>query len=286
LHNILNSKDTSNFLLNNQGYSCDFAEQVKNNNLVLPGYTIFNTDNFLNAYNKLAREGNNKIRVKRPNESDMQGQETLENLEEAKLYLTNKTNIKNIQQEGIVLEIEVEEPSTISIGHINIAGTELITISEQKDTKDLQGNTVFGGGIVHIMHPNSIENFIKKQPKDKKAQYIDAYNKAHRMYQLLGNLSAVCSKFSLDILQGKDSRGNNVSGIIDISSRVSGTTPAEVLALPYLINTENKSVTVDVDLEYNPELIIEKKDNENLPTNNIFVDTPTLLLTAQVVDIK
>jgi len=136
--------------------------------------------------------------------------------------------------EGVVLEQDLHDVVTHSVGQSFIGDHVISYCGEQYLTQDGQGEEVYGGSNLLVV-PGGYDDLLKLElPGDvrqaiEQAQVFDAA--ADEAYP-----GFYASRRNYDIAQGLDSDGQRRSGVLEQSWRMGGASSAEVAALQSFIN--------------------------------------------------
>lgn len=253
-------------------YSSKFAQVVTD--YTLPGYSVFTPEAAIEAYRQFpCRE----TRVKLTNESDGLGQFTVKSEMELTKILKD-LDPKMIKTEGLVLEPNLRDATTISVGYIILGSLPYSFIAHQKNDIAEDGRNRYLGARVLIckggLRGLNLLPSLNSEEREAVAK-ADGFNEAY------GYFNPVASRLSFDCLFGQTENGESLSGITDITARLGGTCPALVLAVNKLkIAPTGSVVLADVNLNYNPDG--PKPSYERKATT--FVEHSTLRLTAKVKD--
>jgi hypothetical protein len=102
------------------GWSAAFAARVRQ--IVLPGYTVFSPRDARVATERMLRHGS--IRVKRPLGASGRGQTLIESTNELEAVM-EKIAAEELVTYGLVLEENLREIRTLSVGYITVDGLEI-----------------------------------------------------------------------------------------------------------------------------------------------------------------
>ena len=255
-------------------YPANFTTRIVEMGLVLPGYTTFDPsfNEAQEIFNRLQQQGFN-VRLKEPDQSDGDGQ--LRVADQSDLAKTiARYHPEYVVCKGIVLEANMEEATTVSVGQTTIAGRDYSHIAFQKDIRD-KGRTMYGGAVMRIFR-KGLDHLAQNHFQE--SHIAIAVQQSYQMYEAYGDLDPKLSRASFDILQGYDARGNFSSGVTDQTFRLGGSSPAEVLAIEYLNTNPNADfIDAEVTLDYDPKLPIEK-------LAEVFLNQPTLRITAKLME--
>lgn len=255
-------------------YSDDFAKSVIG--LVLPGFTGFTKHDISQGYSQFPKD-TGALRLKLPNESDGNGQYVIQNnYHLAELLLSYDERF--IQEHGLVLETNVYEGKTISLGFAIIGGNTFSFVARQKNdiVRETSGerNRYKGAHVVMVKGDLSV---LQQTPlfTTQEQGAIQAARSFYAAYQLFG---PVASRLSFDVLTGYDRRGNRLRGVTDITGRLGGTCPALMVALDkFRINPTLQAVASEVTLNYTPEQTIAEEEGAKL-----YLDHKALRITARI----
>ena len=205
------------------GWSPAFADRVSE--IVLPGYTVFSAGDARTAAKRMLRRGG--IRVKKPLGASGKGQSLVTTLQELDALLETYAS-EEMATYGLVLEENLRQVRTLSVGHIAIDGLTVAYCGVQRITKDNEGRSVYGGSdLVCVRGGWDALDALAVEP-DVRAAVAEAklYDQAMSEYP-----GFMASRRNYDIGQGIDSEGRPRSGVFESSWRIGGASPAELLAL-------------------------------------------------------
>ena len=205
------------------GWSPAFAERVSE--IVLPGYTVFSAGDARTAAKRMLRRGG--IRVKKPLGASGKGQSLVTTLQELDALLETYAS-EEMATYGLVLEENLRQVRTLSVGQIAIDGFTVAYCGVQRITKDNEGRSVYGGSdLVCVRGGWDALDALAVEP-DVRAGVAEAklYDQAMSEYP-----GFMASRRNYDIGQGIDSEGRPRSGVFESSWRIGGASPAELLAL-------------------------------------------------------
>jgi hypothetical protein len=233
-HDFICTKAISHGLLNKNayappGWSTLFSERVRN--VVLDGLSVFSLDDARPAAEHLLYNG--PIRLKPVHACAGRGQEVIESLDQFDAILA-RPDASKLFTEGVVLEQDLGNVITHSVGQSFIGDTVLSYCGEQYLIEDGQGELVYGGSNLLVV-PGYYEDLLKLPLPDdvrlaiQQAQVFD--NAADEAYP-----GFYASRRNYDIAQGLDSNGKQRSGVLEQSWRMGGASSAEVAALQSFVN--------------------------------------------------
>ncbi|MGU9819463.1 DUF3182 family protein [Pseudomonas sp. LF135] len=212
-----------------QGWSSAFAERVRP--VVLDGLSVFALKDALPAATRLLYSG--PIRLKPVHACAGRGQEVIHSLDEFEALLA-RPDMATLFTEGVVLEQDLHEVITHSVGQSFIGEHVISYCGQQYLTEDGQGEAVYGGSDLLVV-PGHYADLLKLDLPDdvreaiEQAQVFDtAADEAYPGFY--------ASRRNYDIAQGLDSDGQRRSGVLEQSWRMGGASSAEVAALQSFIN--------------------------------------------------
>lgn len=256
----------------------------------LPGITGFSKEEILMGYDtgyadaldEALDYGEYGLRMKLPNESDGVGQFTVYSKADVASILEGIDD-RDIREQGLVLEADVRNPETISVGFAKIGQEQLSFIARQKDARvwvDHNGRKVeqnrYGGA--HVVVANGPLQLLLQATEvsshdraavEKALVFQEAYQRTY---------DPLASRLSFDVIFGEGKTGKSLSGISDITGRLGGTCPALMRAAEeFQRDPSVQMVATEVSLNYTPHVHKAEEDDAK-----IYVDHSTLRLTARV----
>lgn len=233
-HDFICTKAISHGLLNRHahappGWAPLFSERVRN--VVLDGLSVFSLDDARPAAEHLLYSG--PIRLKPVHACAGRGQEVIKSLDQFDEILA-RPEAKTLFSEGVVLEQDLDQVVTHSVGQSFIGDKVLSYCGEQYLTKDAQGEEVYGGSNLLVVQGEYQDLLALDLPDDvrlaiEQAQVFDcAADEAYPGFY--------ASRRNYDIAQGKASDGSRRSGVLEQSWRMGGASSAEVAALQSFVN--------------------------------------------------
>jgi len=199
-----------------QRWNNDLAKSIPE--YLLPGYTAFTSNDAYEAGIRLLELGT--IRAKDVFAAGGKGQIVVRNAAELSHAL---------QKFPVVLELNLEEVTTYSIGLLQLDGITVSYWGTQRTTTDNKGETVYGGSDLHLVRGGLEDGTAIALTREAKravraAKAFDAAALAHYP-------EIFASRRNYDVAQGRDSRGSVHCGVIDQSWRIGGNSGVEILAL-------------------------------------------------------
>ncbi|MGE7964357.1 DUF3182 family protein [Pseudomonas sp. NPDC089918] len=233
-HDFICTKAISHGLLNRyafapEGWSSLFSERVRS--VVLDGLSVFSLEDARPAAEHLLYSG--PIRMKPIHACAGRGQEVIKSLDQFDAILA-RPDAKTLFTDGVVLEQDLTEVVTHSVGQSFIGDKVLSYCGDQYLTEDGQGEQVYGGSNLLVVQGYYEDLLALELPDDtrlaiQQAQVFDsAADEAYPGFY--------ASRRNYDIAQGLDCDGKQRSGVLEQSWRLGGASSAEVAALQSFVN--------------------------------------------------
>lgn len=206
------------------GWPLGFAQQT--NDAVLRGYTVFDLDEALQAGNQLLRNG--PLRVKPVRATAGRGQIRITTPKELATTLA-ALNQEEVASWGLVLEEDLIDVSTYSVGQVTLGGITVSYFGTQQLTHDNTGEQVYGGSDLRLVR-GGYEQLLQLQP----AAHIRLAIRQAQTYEQAAFATLpdfIASRRNYDVAQGLDAQGRQRSGVLEQSWRIGGASGAEILAL-------------------------------------------------------
>ena len=230
------------------GWSGTFPERVAKD--VLLGFSAFSCDDARRAGVRLLGVG--PVRLKLASASGGTGQETAATMAELD-QLLNALDPHDIARDGLVLEQDLSDVTTYSVGQVRIEGLCMSYYGTQRLTANNSGDPVYGGSDLVVVK-GGFDALLSRRHAPAIALAIGQamrYDAAVRS-EFPGFFASRCN---YDVVQGTDAAGQRRSGVLEQSWRAGGATPAELPALrafradPALREVRASSVEVYGDCE-------------------------------------
>jgi hypothetical protein len=209
------------------GWNPDFAAQV--GDAVLAGYTVFSHDDARRAGRRLLASG--PVRVKPVRATGGHGQTVARDQAELKRLL-DAIDPNEIVAHGLVLEEDLSEVRTFSVGQVRVADLTASYFGFQRLTRNNRGDEVFGGSDLKVVR-GELDDVPALQPAP---EIHCAVEQARRYDAAVRSCFAgfYASRINYDIALGRDAAGRTRSGVLEQSWRVGGATGPELAALEVL----------------------------------------------------
>ncbi|MFO2464509.1 DUF3182 family protein [Pseudomonas sp. 15FMM2] len=225
-----------------EGWSSEFSEKVRA--VVLDGVSVFAWEDARDAAEQMLYGG--PIRLKPVHACAGRGQEVIRSLDEFDGVLA-RPDAARLFGAGVVLEQDLREVVTHSVGQSFIGGHVLSYCGKQFLTEDGQGETVYGGSELLVVQ-GYYENLLALELPDDvrlaitQAQVFD--NAADEAYP-----GFYASRRNYDIAQGLDNKGHPRSGVLEQSWRIGGASSAEIAALQSFIDSPGQTAVYASSVE-------------------------------------
>ncbi len=254
-------------------YNPNFADKVKD--AVLPGFACFTKDDALKTYQQFGHNGFD-LRLKSPSESDGNGQYRIENIEHIEQLLSNED--ETISKEGIILEANLHQPKTISVGSATFGDQTISFLAHQKnDSPDQFGQSKYlGAKDITVVKGPLPELFNLPDLSGEEHLALKKAAKFDAVYRQI--LNPLASRLSYDVVLGLDNHDKLLAGVTDITGRVGGTCPGLMIACLAMNNDPSiQTVFAEVTLNYDPAISLPEEQNSTL-----YIDHPSLRLSAKI----
>jgi hypothetical protein len=218
-------------------------------------------------------EAGNRVRVKDPKESDGNGQYVIENIGELGAVFGE---IAADTGGEVVLMPNLEEIShRVSVGHINLGRYGVFGYLGNEQSLARGGSEVYGGTEMGLFTAGHTENMrLVEESLDIPHALSELGSKTIEEYE---RIAIRLGRVSVDLVQGVTGSGETVQAAIDITPRVGGVTPAEVLALRDVSRSPDSVCFARSRLLYGPD--------EKPTTGSNFLDSEDLIINAEIVEL-
>lgn len=215
------------------GWNPQFAERVRD--VVLPGVTVFD----LGDARRAAAEGLTRgvLRVKLVEACGGEGQALLRNDQDLKQWLAGLSPA--ICAAGIVLEENLEQAITHSVGQTLVDGLLMTYFGEQFQTRNGRGECVYAGSRLTVVRGDYVDLLARDLAADvrRAVEYARTYDTA----AALSFPGFFASRRNYDVVQGIGADGQQKVGVLEQSWRVGGATGAELAALQAFVEQPTRN---------------------------------------------
>lgn len=239
-HDFICTKAITHGLLNKHavapiGWSPLFAKLARS--VVLDGVSVFSLKDARLAAEHLLYAG--PIRFKPIHACAGRDQRVIRDLAQFD-EIAADPDAQAVFRDGVVLEQNLDEVRTQSVGQSAIHGKSLSYCGVQHLTRDSEGLEVYGGSDLLVVQGGYIE-LLKLELPDEMREAVrlaqvfdDAANQAYPGF--------FASRRNYDIAQGIDTGGQPRGGVLEQSWRMGGASSAELAALQIFVQDPSTSV--------------------------------------------
>lgn len=207
-----------------QGWSAAFGWRVRD--AVLPGFTAFTRDDAHRAGELLLREG--PLRVKSSLGTGGLGQLVVTRSEVLDDAL-EMVDADTLARCGVVLEPNLENVTTYSVGQVRVGDLVASYCGTQQTTASNKGETVYGGSDLAVVRGGFDVLLRLALPPEARLAVTQACTYDAAAMECFAGLFA--SRRNYDVARGDDAGGHPLSGVLEQSWRVGGSSTAELAAL-------------------------------------------------------
>jgi hypothetical protein len=206
------------------GWNPDFSARV--GNAVLGGYTVFHHEDARRAGLRLLANG--PVRLKPVRATGGRGQSVARDPVELQRLL-DTMDAGEVVSHGLVIEEDLSEVRTVSVGQVTVADLTASYFGFQKLTRNNHGKEVFGGSDLSVVL-GALDDLLAL---DLAPEIRNAVEQAMRYDEAVRACFAgfFASRLNYDIVLGRDAAGRSRSGVLEQSWRVGGATGPEIAAL-------------------------------------------------------
>lgn len=206
------------------GWNAELADQLAE--VVLRGFSVFSRADAREAGRRLLASGS--VRLKPARASGGHGQTVARDMADLQRLL-DATDWDEVQAHGLVLEEHLDEPSTMSVGRVQVGELTASYFGLQKLTFNNQGEEVFGGSDLTVAR-GGFEALLPLRPSP---EVLHAIEQARRYDAAVRSCfpGFYASRSNYDVLLGRDADGRRRSAVLEQSWRAGGATGPELAAL-------------------------------------------------------
>jgi hypothetical protein len=217
-----------------RGWSDALALRVKS--LVLDGHSVFSHNDAVRCASARLQRG--PQRLKPASSRGGQGQQVVADTDELAQALTCYEEVD--YHEGLVIEDDLDEVQTHSVGQVLINGVLLSYHGVQQNNRNPRGDLVYGGSDLLVVRGDFDCLLALDLVESVKLAIRQAVQFDRAIHQLLPGFFA--SRRNYDIAQGVDAQGRNCSGVLEQSWRLGGASGAELAALEAFVADPQRHV--------------------------------------------
>jgi hypothetical protein len=210
------------------GWSDRFAAKIVD--VVLPGYSVFTPSDLRTAAAQLLREGS--VRIKSPRDMGGLGQRVVKAMDELEPVIQDMGPGPWLD-DGLVVERNLEEVATISVGVVLLDGIQASYVGRQRLTRDHAGRMVYGG--TDLLCTRGDLEALRHLPLTGDQRLAVEQARCYHDEALACFPGTYTSRANYDVAQGRDASGRWYSGVLEQSWRIGGASAAEVEAVSALL---------------------------------------------------
>jgi len=207
-----------------QGWTDEFARRASD--ALLKGYTVFSVDDALAAAPLLLRDG--PLRLKPVRATAGRGQTVIGTVTDLEAEL-HRMEPDELALWGLVLEENLTEVETYSVGQALVAGITCSYYGVQQLTRDHQGESVYGGSDLVLVR-GGYDELLQLDLEDPLRLAI-TQARTYEQAALDVFPGFLASRRNYDVARGFNAAGQMRSGVLEQSWRIGGASSAELLAL-------------------------------------------------------
>ena len=228
------------------GWSNSFAAKIVD--VVLPGYSVFTPSDLRTAAAQLLHEGS--VRIKSPLDMGGVGQRVAKTVEELEPIIA-KMGPGPWLEDGLVVERNLEEVATISVGQVQLDGIQASYVGRQRLTRNHNGEMVYGG--TDLLCTRGDFDALRELPLTGDQRLAVEQARCYHDEAIRSFPGTYASRANYDVAQGRDASGRWYSGVLEQSWRIGGASPAEVEAVGFLLaHPSRRSVWASTRESYDP----------------------------------
>lgn len=217
------------------GWNAAFPAAVQH--VVLPGYSVFDTRDALQAGERLLAGG--AVRTKAPQGVGGSGQQVVQSRDEL-AALVHAIPDALLRDEGLVLERNLRDVATYSVGQVRVGPWLATYCGTQHLTKDHAGREVYGGSTLTVVRGDH-DRLLAQPIEDAQRAAIEQARVYHRAAMACFP-DLVATRCNYDAAHGIDDRGRPHAGVLEQSWRIGGASGAEVMALQAFRNDDTLQI--------------------------------------------
>jgi hypothetical protein len=206
-----------------------FGDRV--GDVVLPGWTAFSLADALRAGEALLTDG--AVRVKSPSGVGGAGQHVVRDAAALRACLDG-IGAAPIAEEGIVLERNLAQVVTHSVGQVQVGAHVASYVGTQRLVCNHHGHEVYGGSDLRVVRGGF--DVLAAQPFEAAQRAAIAQALVFHRAALDCFEGMLATRSNYDVAEGVDDAGTRRMGVLEQSWRIGGASGAELLALQAFAN--------------------------------------------------
>lgn len=207
-----------------EGWCPAFAEAVTAH--ALPGLSAFSPTAALEAGTRLLADG--PVRLKTAWTDGGHGQASVDSVAALRREV-DRLDAGLLARHGMVLERNLEEVVTFSVGRIHVGSRALAYVGTQSVTTDNAGRPAYGGSRLTAVRGDF--SVLAASPLSPTLKWMLVHAQAYDMAADAHLPGFFASRRNYDVVLGRDGRGNVLSGVLESSWRAGGASGAEMAAM-------------------------------------------------------
>jgi len=207
-----------------EGWNPRLAEAL--HDCVLAGWTAFSLEEAREAGLRLLESG--PVRIKDVRATAGQGQTVVRTSAELGAALAVR-DPDEIARHGVVLEENLVEPETLSVGTTWIGEHRIAYWGVQRFTETPTGEVVYGGSDLQVSQ-GDYEDLLAF-PLPDRARTAIALARAYEDAVFAAYPSLLASRRNYDVILGRNADGRSRAGVLEQSWRIGGASGAEIAAI-------------------------------------------------------
>lgn len=212
-----------------EGWQDLLGESVRD--LVLPGFSAFTGADARAATAQLLADGS--VRLKRPSGIGGTGQAVIVDKTELEAHL-NAIGDDTLRTEGIVLERNLRDITTFSVGEIHVRAHRASYYGVQRLTRNNRGHAVYGGSDLVVVR-GTLDALLREPMPDETRAAVECARAFHAAIRSAFP-GFIASRRNYDVASGVDESGHRHRGVLEQSWRIGGASGAEIGALRAFAN--------------------------------------------------
>lgn len=211
------------------GWEASMAAHLED--AVLPGFSVFDPAAAGRAGRTLLAQVG-PIRIKPAQARGGHGQCRVADAEALRAALAT-LDPACVRAHGLVLEPDLAQATTCSVGEIRVAGLRLSYLGTQCQVADRDGAEVYGGSRLRVVAGgrDALEPLARDPAERQALRHARRYDAAVQA----AYPGFFASRRNYDVIVGTDAAGQRRCGVLEQSWRLGGASPAEVVALAALL---------------------------------------------------
>jgi hypothetical protein len=162
----------------------------------------------------------------------------------------------------------------VSVGRINLGRFGVYSYFGTEDNIIHDGQNVYGGTSIGLFANSYAGRSLVVRKLEIPEHLVNAGLAAIEHYH---QIASTIGRVSVDVIEGITDNGSRLTSVVDITPRVGGVTPAEILAIGEVGDNRESICFSTSQLIYNPEYIPKTGKN--------FIETNTLIINARIDEV-